>query len=49
MEHDSVSHAGARLEGLIRALIAIAAVIASAALWWPPAAHAARIKEIASV
>jgi len=49
MEHDSVSNAGARLEGLIRALIAIAAVIASAALWWPPAAHAARIKEIASV
>jgi len=49
MEHDSVSHAGARLEGLIRALIAIAALIASAALWWPPAAHAARIKEIASV
>jgi len=52
MEHDSVSgfhDRSEQLERLIRTLITAAALIASAALWWPPAAHAARIKEIASV
>ncbi len=49
MEHDSHSQLGERLEQLIRALIALAAVTASAALWWPASASAARIKEIASV
>lgn len=39
----------ARLEGLIRALITLAALAASAALWWPMPAAAARIKEVASV
>jgi flagellar P-ring protein FlgI len=34
---------------LIRTLIAISAVIASAALWWPAPAQAMRIKEVASV
>ncbi len=52
MDHDAYSgHATPpdRTERLIRALIALAAVLASAALGWPPAASAARIKEIASV
>ncbi len=55
MKHDSVfgelgslaSHDGT--ERLIRALIVLAALLASAALWWPAPAHAARIKEVASV
>ena len=33
----------------LRAAIAIAALLASAALWWPATAEAARIKELASV
>lgn len=46
MNDDAVS---ARLERLIRALIAVTALAASAALWWPLPAAAARIKEVASV
>ena len=34
---------------LIRALIVLATLIASAALWWPAPAHAMRLKEVASV
>ena len=37
------------LERLVRALIVLAVLLASAALWWPANARAARIKEIASV
>ncbi len=33
----------------LRALIALAAVLASAALWWPAPAQAMRLKEVASV
>jgi flagellar P-ring protein precursor FlgI len=33
----------------LRALIALAAVLASAALWWPASAQAMRLKEVASV
>ncbi|HEV8311606.1 MAG TPA: flagellar basal body P-ring protein FlgI [Burkholderiaceae bacterium] len=33
----------------MRALIAFSFVAASAALWWPASAHAARLKEVASV
>ena len=36
-------------EKFIRAAIAIAWLLASAALWWPAGANAARIKEVASV
>ncbi len=36
-------------EKFLRWLIALAWLVASAALWWPDPAHAARIKEIASV
>jgi flagellar P-ring protein precursor FlgI len=36
-------------ERLLRALIAVAAVLASAALWWPSPAQAMRLKEVASV
>ncbi len=36
-------------ERLIRALFWLAAFSASAALWWPAPAHAARIKEVASI
>lgn len=39
----------ARLERLIRTLIALTVLAASAALWWPLPAAAARIKEVASV
>jgi flagellar P-ring protein precursor FlgI len=52
MDHDAHSgHAALqdRIERLIRSLIALTAVLASAALWWPASASAARIKEIASV
>ncbi|MCW5662277.1 MAG: flagellar basal body P-ring protein FlgI [Piscinibacter sp.] len=55
MKHDSVfGDLGTlgqddRVERLIRGLIVLAAVLASAALWWPAQAHAARIKEVASV
>ncbi len=34
---------------LIRALIVLATLMASAALWWPDPAHAMRLKEVASV
>ena len=37
------------IERLIRALIAVTVVAASAALWWPLPAQAARVKEVASV
>ena len=33
----------------IRSLIALTVLLASAALWWPVPAHAARIKEVASI
>ena len=36
-------------EKLLRALIALSALAASAALWWPAPAQATRIKEVASV
>ena len=49
MDHDAHSAHPDRIERLIRSLIALAAVLASAALWWPATASAARIKEIASV
>jgi flagellar P-ring protein FlgI len=45
---DNDSHPD-RTERLIRALIAATVVMASAALWWPVTANAARIKELASV
>ena len=34
---------------LLRLSLWLAAVLASAALWWPESAHAARVKEVASV
>ena len=34
---------------VVRAALAVAAVLASAALWWPAPAQAARIKEVASI
>jgi flagellar P-ring protein precursor FlgI len=49
MDHDATPDRLERLEGLLRALIVLAALLASAALWWPAPAHAARIKELASV
>ena len=36
-------------EKILRTLIALTGIVASAALWWPASAHAARIKEVASV
>ena len=36
-------------ERFLRTLIAVAAVLASAALWWPASSHAMRLKEVASV
>jgi flagellar P-ring protein precursor FlgI len=36
-------------ERFLRTLIAVAAVLASAALWWPSSAQAMRLKEVASV
>ena len=38
-----------RTDKLLRALIALAWLAASAALWWPADSNAARIKELASV
>jgi flagellar P-ring protein precursor FlgI len=38
-----------KTERLIRALIALTVLAASAALWWPIPARAARVKEVASV
>lgn len=37
------------LEAVIKALIGLTVIMASAALWWPAAAHATRIKEVASI
>ena len=37
------------LEALIKALIGLTVIAASAALWWPLTAHATRIKEVATV
>jgi flagellar P-ring protein precursor FlgI len=48
MKHDSV-HPPISIERLIRALIALTVLAASAALWWPVPAEAARIKEVATV
>jgi flagellar P-ring protein precursor FlgI len=36
-------------EAIVKALIALALILASAALWWPATAQAARIKEVASI
>ena len=36
-------------EKILRTLIALTGIVASAALWWPASATAARIKEVASV
>ncbi|MBN4688539.1 flagellar basal body P-ring protein FlgI, partial [Escherichia coli] len=36
-------------ERLLRAAVALAALLASAALWWPLPANALRIKEVAAV
>ena len=36
-------------ERLLRRLFVLAALLASAALWWPTPAHAVRLKEVASV
>ena len=36
-------------EKILRTLIALTGIVASAALWWPASANAARIKEVASV
>jgi flagellar P-ring protein precursor FlgI len=38
-----------KTDKLLRMLIALAALLASSALWWPAPANAARIKEVASV
>ena len=38
-----------KTDKFIRSLIALAALFASAALWWPMPLHAARIKEVATV
>jgi flagellar P-ring protein precursor FlgI len=38
-----------KTDKLLRTLIALAALLASSALWWPAPAHAARIKEVASI
>jgi len=47
MKHDSATD---KTERLIRALIALTVLVATAALWWPaPAQAAARIKELATV
>jgi flagellar P-ring protein precursor FlgI len=46
---DDSAPAAETIERLIRALIAITVVAASAALWWPHPAQAARVKEVASV
>ena len=37
------------LDALIKALIALTVLAASAALWWPASAHATRIKEVAAI
>ena len=37
------------IEKLVHRLIVVTAVVASAAVWWPAPAHAARLKEVASV
>ena len=36
-------------ERFLRVLIGVAAVVASAALWWPASSQAMRLKEVASV
>ena len=38
-----------KTDKLLRSLIALAWLLASAAMWWPAASHAARIKEVAAV
>ncbi|HEY9067382.1 MAG TPA: flagellar basal body P-ring protein FlgI, partial [Burkholderiaceae bacterium] len=42
-------HSSATTERFLRALIALTALLASAALWWPAPAHAMRLKEVATV
>ena len=42
-------HPLATAERLLRALIALTAVLASAALWWPAPAQAMRLKDVATV
>ncbi|HEY2926298.1 flagellar basal body P-ring protein FlgI [Piscinibacter sp.] len=38
-----------KTDKLVRSLIALAWLLASAAIWWPAPSHAARIKEVAAV
>src|SRR5512139_1194318 len=38
-----------RVERMLRLVMAAAALLASAALWWPTGAHATRIKDLAAV
>ena len=41
--------ASSAFERFVRAMVVLAFVLASAALWWPAPAHAVRLKEVASV
>ena len=45
MQHPPRQH----VDRLVRWAVALAVALASAAVWWPAGAHAARIKEVASV
>ncbi len=47
LSHQDRGHAAH--EGWLRALVLLAFALASAALWWPVPAHAARIKELAAI
>ena len=48
-KHTLVPIAMTPTDRFLRASLVLAAFLASAALWWPAPAHAARIKEVASV
>ena len=46
---NSKAHTTTRLESLVKLLVTLAFTVASAAVWWPASAQAARIKEVAAV
>jgi flagellar P-ring protein FlgI len=47
--NDASESAQAGTDRLVRVLIFLTGILASAALWWPVSAHATRIKEVATI
>ncbi|MFY7941222.1 MAG: flagellar basal body P-ring protein FlgI, partial [Burkholderiaceae bacterium] len=47
--NDATDQVDERSDRVVRVLIFLAGILASAAMWWPAPAHATRIKEVATI